>query len=392
MPKKTINKKLKNKKPIKKAIHAVDRRQPSKPRTIVEKAQIPSQNDVAQIPSQSGDVDTDINLLGVGLDMGTANIVSSRETAKGVEVKYSRNAFLFVRDDDSTKELLQKMNISEQRIKERPCILGKDAFDFSNYFDRNTQRPMNVGVINPLEREAIPIMNMIVKGLLWEPRVPNEICCFCVPAQPVDSMMDVNYHRNVIETMLSCFGYKVCPINEGFAVILSELAEKKFTGIGVSCGGGMTNICVAYKSVVVMEFSIAQGGDMIDLQSSNVLSISPNKAGLVKEKGMSILKPETREQEAIALFYKNYIRYFLGQISQVFRRPDKAPQFDEPIDIVFAGGTSMVGGFLDVVKQEIKNIDMVVPINEIRQAKDPFNCVSKGCLINSQLLSRSKAK
>ncbi|MBF0620097.1 MAG: hypothetical protein HQL19_08010 [Candidatus Omnitrophica bacterium] len=324
------------------------------------------------------------DILGVGLDMGTANIVAARETLRGKEVRHSRNAFLFIRDDDSTKELLGKMNIAQQRIKERHCILGKDAFEFSNYFDRATQRPMNVGVINPLERDAIHVMNLIVKGVLWEPRVPNEVCCFCVPAQPVDGAMDVNYHHNVIEIMLSVFGYQVLSMNEAYAVVLAELQEKNFTGIGISCGGGMTNICVSFKAVVIMEFSVAQGGDWIDAHAANVLNISPNKVAGIKEKGMNIVRPETMEQTTIGLFYRNYIKYFIEKIAEEFHKPDKSPQFDEPIDIVFAGGTSMVGGFLEVVRQELKKVDLGIPVGEVRKAADPFNCVAKGCLYNAQ--------
>ncbi|OGW95991.1 MAG: hypothetical protein A2Z81_02805 [Omnitrophica WOR_2 bacterium GWA2_45_18] len=363
-------------KPLK--IKKISKIKESKPEKTVLSAKAKSSDTVA----------IDVNLLGVGLDIGTANIVAAREINKGVEVEHSHNAFLYIRTDEGTSELLARMKIPKHMVKERPCVLGKNAFDFSNYFDRTTQRPMNVGVINPLERDAIHIVNMIVDSILWKPRVPNEICCFCVPAQPVDSNTDIFYHRNVAETMLSVFGFKAMPMNEAFAIILSELKEKKFTGIGVSCGGGMTNICVSYKAVSILEFSVARGGDWIDAHASQVLDISANKVALIKEKGMSILKPETREQEAIALFYKKYINYFLTQIAKVFHAPDKSPQFEEPIDMVFAGGSTMIGGFMEVVRQELKSIDLGVPISEARKAVEPFFCVAKGCLYNAQQMNK----
>lgn len=325
---------------------------------------------------------------GVGLDVGTSNLVASRVTEKGDEIELSRNAFLYVREDDVTKELLTRMNIPQHKVNGKTCVLGRNAFDFSNYFDRRTQRSMNIGVINPLEREAIHVINMIVQKMLWKPRVPNEICSFSLPAEPVDSMIDITYHKNVIETMLSCFGYEPIAINEAFAVILSELKDQKFTGVGISCGGGMVNVCIAYTSIVIAEFSIARGGDWIDQHAANAIDISVNKILIAKEKGMSILAPQTREEESIAIYYKQYIRYFLEQIAKVLHMPDKGARFEEPVDMVFAGGSSLVGGFIDVVRKELKSVDLGIKINEARMASQPFYSVSKGCLLNAQMASK----
>ncbi len=325
--------------------------------------------------------------IGVGLDVGTSNLVAARMTEKGENSVVSKNAFLYVRDDDTTKELLTRMNIPQQVINGKLCVVGKNAFDFSNYFDRRTQRSMNIGVINPLEREAIHVINLIVKKMLWEPRVPNEICSFSLPGQPVDSLIDITYHKNVIETMLSCFGYEPMPINEAFAVVLAELKEQKFTGIGVSCGGGMVNVCITYSSIVIAEFSIARGGDWIDQHAASAVDISVNKILIAKERGMSILRPENREEESIAIYYRQYIRYFLEQIAKVLHTPDTAARYDKPVDIVFAGGSSMVGGFIDVVRKEMRSVDLGVQINDARMATDPFLSVSRGCLLNAQMAS-----
>ena len=59
-------------------------------------------------------------------------------------------------------------------------------------------------------------------------------------------------------------GYKAVAINEGLAVIFSELEDHNFTGIGISCGGGMCNATLAYLSIPSIMFSITKGGDFID--------------------------------------------------------------------------------------------------------------------------------
>ena len=70
-------------------------------------------------------------------------------------------------------------------------------------------------------------------------------------------------------------GYQVKSINEGLAVIYSELESTNYTGIGISCGGGLCNVCVAYLSVPVMSFSIPKAGDYID----NSAAVDDRRAG-----------------------------------------------------------------------------------------------------------------
>jgi actin-related protein len=57
------------------------------------------------------------------------------------------------------------------------------------------------------------------------------------------------------------------------------------------------------------------------------------------------------------------------------------PKFPDPISIVCAGGTSMIGGFTEVFKQEFEKINFPMDVKEIRLAEDPLYSVSKGCLV-----------
>jgi len=103
----------------------------------------------------------------------------------------------------------------------------------------------------------------------------------------------------------------------------------------------------------------------------------------IKEQGISLVKPVTREEEAIAIYYRSYVRYFLESIARQFSVRGTAPQFTKPVDIVLAGGSSLPGGFLDVVKDELKRIDLGVPVGSISRAEEPLLSVSRGCLFQA---------
>jgi hypothetical protein len=221
---------------------------------------------------------------------------------------------------------------------------------------------------------------MLVKNILWAPRKEKEVCCFSMPAAPIDRDQDTVYHRGIFENLLKEFGFEPMFVDEGYAVVLAELADQDFTGIGISCGAGLVNICAAFKSVPVLSFSISRGGDWIDKSAASVLGIPSSTVTAIKEEGFSLKHPTTREQEAITIYYKGYIQYFLGKMAEVFAKSASAPEFNKPVDIVLAGGSTLVGDFLDVVKDELKNVDLGFTLGKIRVAEDPFTTVCRGSL------------
>ena len=320
--------------------------------------------------------------LGRGLDVGTANLVAAAEETDGnVSIKIQRNAFIDIDSDDYTRNMLTKLGVQYVVINDRMVVLGDPAFELANIFNRETRRPMKDGLISPNEADAMPIEKLLLENLLGKPSQQGEICYFSVPAEPIDAELNVVYHQGVFSGLLKKLGYSPKPLQEGHAVVFSDLADDDFTGIGISCGGGMFNICVAYKSIPALTFSTSRGGDWIDRNVANVLGIKASRATAIKERGIDITRPQNREEEAVEIYYRNLISYTLENIKKRFTTSEGMPNFPDPISIVFAGGTSLIGGFVEVVQDEFNNINFPIPVKEIRLAEDPLYSVSKGCLV-----------
>jgi hypothetical protein len=319
--------------------------------------------------------------LGKGLDVGTVNLVAAEQNEKGdVVLRLKRNAFIDVPIDAYTKNMLTRLNVPYVVQGKKMYVLGDHAFELANVLNRNTRRPMKDGLISPKETDALPVMKLLIGSILGEPRVPNEICYYSIPGDPIDSDLSVVYHKDLFDAVCRSLGYKPHHIIEGHAVVFAELAEEDFTGIGISCGGGMFNCCVSYKSMPALFFSTARGGDWIDNNVSNVLGIKPAKAAMLKEKGVDLMKPKTREEDAIAIYYRNLVNYTLNNIKERFLAAENMPSFPEPITIVFSGGTSMAGNFIELVRAVYKEMEFPIPVKEIRMAKDPLNATARGAL------------
>jgi hypothetical protein len=322
--------------------------------------------------------------LGRGLDVGTANLVAARMDAEGgIEFFPARNAFLDVPEDPYTLKMLKSQGVPYIKRENKLYVIGQDAFELANIFNREMRRPMKNGLISPTDADAMPMEVELFKKILGPPRVDGEACYYSIPADPVDSTMNIVYHTNIANGLLQRLGYKGTPFNEGLAIVFSELGDDEFTGIGISCGGGMVNVCVAFRSMNVISFSSAKGGDWIDQQAAQVMGCAASRITHIKESGVDINAPKSPEEEAIVIYYRHLIKYSLENIVKKFAITKDIPNFPKPVPIAVSGGTSMVGGFIEVFKDEFSKISKNFPIkvSDVRRAEDQFNATAKGCLL-----------
>ena len=323
---------------------------------------------------------------GKGLDIGTVNLVSAETNVDNeVEIRQQRNVFIDVELTPYTKAMLNKLDIPYFMQNKRMYVIGEHAFKLANVLNRRTRRPMKDGLISPKEQEALPIMKLMMGSILGEPRTPDEVCFYSVPGDPVDSDLSVAYHRDLFDAVLKSLGYKPSHILEGHAVTFAELAEEDFTGIGISCGGGMFNVCVTYKSLPALTFSTSRSGDWVDANVAKALNIKPEKAAQIKEEGVDLMAPKNREQDAVSIYYRNLLQSNLGQIAERFSSAENMPTFAAPISIVFSGGTALAGNFIELAKDVFAKLEFPIPVKEIRLAGDALNATAKGALVAAQL-------
>ncbi|MFT5207587.1 MAG: hypothetical protein ACI9CF_001343 [Candidatus Omnitrophota bacterium] len=317
-----------------------------------------------------------------GLDVGTMNLVGAKLDDKGKTILTKvRHTFLEVDCNSFTLNMLKQQKINYAQLGKKVYVLGDSAYDLANIMNKVVQRPMQDGVISPGEKDALPIFGLLLKAVLGEPECENQLVYYSVPADPVDAEFNIVYHSDVIKSTLKGLGYRGEPMNEGHAVCFATLADKDFTGIGISGGGGMFNVCVSFRTIPAVSFATSRAGDWIDRNVAKVLGIKQNRATQIKEKGIDISAPVGREQEAVVIYYRNLIKYTLDKIIEKFATAESVPQFPDPVDIVFAGGSTMIKGFAKVFEEELKKTEMPIEIDKVRAADDPLYATAKGCLL-----------
>lgn len=325
---------------------------------------------------------------GIGLDVGTMNIVSARMEGGKITFRRERDAFLDIPAEHAKRLRLGNKSVV-QIDDEEVFLVGDDALITAQMMNREVRRPLKDGLISPGETDGMEVLGVILKKVLGEPSIENEACYFSIPAAPVDADRDIVYHKGIFTRLVEECGYEAVASNEAMAIIFSECAAENFSGIAISFGAGMCNIALSVNAIEGMSFSVARGGDYIDKGASKALGNTASNICAIKEKGVDIANPdpENRAHEAIAFYYKELIEYCLDNIAKEFRKKASNITLPSPIPIVVSGGTSKAGGFLDLFQKvfEKKRKRFPIEISEIRQAKDPLNAVAQGLMTQAIL-------
>jgi len=323
---------------------------------------------------------------GVGLDIGTMNIVCARRTGKDkVETSRVRDAFLDLEPEAKKRLKLSGTNFIDRK-EDGIIVVGDAAMEIANVFGKEARRPLSAGLISAGEHDALEILGIMIKNLLGPPSEPGEVCYYSVPAAPVDDpTRDIIYHQGVFDRIVTECGYTGIAGNEAMAIIYAECAKEMFSGLGISFGSGMCNIALSINGIEGLTFSVARGGDWIDGGAAKATGSTSSRMCSKKEQGFDLLAPTSREEEALALYYKALIEYCLDNISSQFAAIKDRFSMPKPIPIVVSGGTSKAGNFLEFFQQtfEKKRKRFPVQISEIRQASDPLNAVARGLLIQA---------
>lgn len=328
----------------------------------------------------------------IGFDCGTYNLVSATR-GEGDEVKYRKeinsfielpleNRYLFNMMKKAGVPLIEKDNIA--------YIVGEAAVNMAYTLKQiELKRPMKDGCLNSKEQDAFKILSIMIHSLIGKVTNDKEIVYYCIPANAVNRDTDADYHEKVVNSIFKAYNVdkktlQAYPINEALALVYAELGQKQYTGIALSFGGGMVNFCYAIYGSSVCEFSSVNCGDWIDQQAAKATNESSTVINKAKSKIDLSKPPVTAIDRAIQTQYRLMIEKTVANIKKAITETDSIKS-ENPVDIVIAGGSSAPNGFVELIKEVIKEAKLPIEIGEIRRPDDYLYAVARGCLIAAEV-------
>jgi len=358
-------------------------------------------------------------MAATSLDIGTMNLIKGDLDPMVGDPAFTveRNVFLQAASGDDTEDVLKENNWSYAKYDDKYYILGEEAIKIKNMLTIDNsgdnsiiatkigelRRPMKDGLLNTAEEKlSVAIIQTLIGNLLGKPKKKGDVLCFCVPGNPIDRSVKVVFHQAMLTKFLKGLGYTVECIPEALAIIFSEAPsaadpdepdnEAPFSGISFSFGAGMCNTSFVWKKLPLINFAMAKCGDWIDNQVAAATGKNVSSVTKYKEKHLDLdnIDYSNTTQAALDIFYQNMIEYSLSNFAEKFNSLDK--KIDSPLEIVIAGGTASVPGFLNKFKAVLEEQELPFSIKSVRLAENPLYAVSNGCLVKALSVEKKKNK
>jgi hypothetical protein len=333
--------------------------------------------------------------MGIGFDCGTYTLICcQRDDKKNIVKKEGINAFIEFLLEDDDRMTFNMMDTAGVPIVEHEgygYALGEHAVNMAYAMPGiELKRPMKEGCVNPNEMNGFEILKIMIHSLLDEIKRDKEVLYYSVPANALNEETDADYHQKTLDLIFRSFedgeGRKVDPhpINEGLALIYAELGKKAFTGLGISCGAGMVNICFAIYGHPVFEFSLVNSGDWIDKMAGKAIGEDPTFINKEKTKIDLSKPPETLLERAVQTQYTIMLEKTITGIKNGLKGAGKKARTGEAIDVVVAGGSSLPTGFTNLFKKILIDAKLPLNVGKIIRPSDPLYSVARGCLIAAE--------
>jgi len=339
------------------------------------------------------------NSRAIAVDVGTMFFQVAELVNGQTVVKNTRNAFVELPTTDDVEETLKTNGWQYIKDGNNYYVVGDDCIKVANIFPGKVEvrRPMADGVLNKNEDKKLVVLAELVKASIGQAPDDKSWVCICVSSESVDSSVDSTFHKNRLTALFTRLGWKVKVLEEAHAVVLSErptMVEEDgtivpYSGIGVSFGAGRVNCLLAYKGLPVIGMSVARSGDWIDKQVSDQTGVAISQVISAKERKLDFNNLDDNDDVVFALnaYYDATIEYVFKHFGKKFQ--EVKSQFNQPLDIIVAGGTSMPKGFCNKLEKIVRGLNLPFQIKEVRHAKNPRNAVVEG-LLTQAIITQKK--
>ncbi len=321
----------------------------------------------------------------MGIDVGTSRVVVAKPEGQAFQYQSQLNAFVRIPFQKMTESVLQKESVPYVVEGTQIVVHGNESETLANFLQVETRHPMSRGFLNPQEPDNLKRLSHIIETLCGRP-AEKELVYYSVPAAPAGEEDTLTYHETTLRQVLESLGYRAKSITEGLAVVYAELEHTNYTGLGISCGGGLCNVCLSYLAVPVLSFSVPKAGDFIDASSAAVTGERANLIRTVKEDSFYFNGHfDDKLHQVISVYYDGMIRALVDALRDQLSACRGVSRLTRPVPLVLSGGTALPSGFRDRFESVLMESKLPISFSEIRMAESPLHSTAKGALIAAMI-------
>ncbi len=339
----------------------------------------------------------------IALDIGCYGLRSLRREGDRLIARSSRSFYSVLPDSDSHRELMKQAQIPYGICESDLVLIGDAAVDYAELFQVRAQRLLPGGIIPQADPLARQILASLAEALLPEPTDPGELCCLTLPGNNSGRTPSRNRELEFFTRVVRLRGYTPQILSSGMAVVLAELAQENFTGIGISFGSATCEVSLAHCGIEIAHCTIEGGGHWIDQELARKAKIykwdchgekylDVNGCTLAKEQSdCSLTEVRDEDEELLGSLYGDLVKHVVQEAAKAFAKSHRLQDVPQPVAVVCSGGPTRIAGFETVLNHTLSTSPPILDIKDVRIAAASDFTVARGCLISAELEAQTKA-
>jgi hypothetical protein len=347
------------------------------------------------------------------LELGSSSIRSLRREGDVLKSRTSRCVYAVLPDSPAHQRLLEQCGLQFTTCEEGILLLGDGAYEHAELF-KSPVLPLMVGGRipkgNPLVRQLI---SSLVEVILPIASNRNEICTLTLPGgATIDSSRDARSDLEFYVRLVKLQGYepKIVPASQ--ALILAELVDNAFTGVGIVFGASGCEAILAHRGDPICYAASDHGGDWIDRQLAKKLH-APSVAAdddadnaatdqnFARESLLAITRRREQLKSAatisgddltkhVELLLQETIFELCDAFSGELIRSRRAKELPSPLPIVCGGGLIETPGFGSILASVLQAANLPIQTQRPRLITRSDRSIARGLLISAELEATSR--
>lgn len=348
------------------------------------------------------------------LELGSSLIRSLRRDGDVLLSRTSRCVYAVLPDSPTHRQLLDKCGLQFTTCDDGILLLGDGAYEHAELFKSPCLPLMDRGRIpkgNPLVRQLI---SSLVEVILPIASNRNEICALTLPGGAAldpsrEARADIEFYIRLVK--LQGYEPKLVPASQ--ALILAELVESAFTGIGMVFGASGCEAILAHRGNPICHAASDHGGEWIDRQLAKKLNApelddGPDPAGnpladqsLARDSLLSITRrreqqagPVTISADTFARHVESLLQETIFELCDAFSgeliKSRRAKELPTPLPIVCGGGLIQTPGFGSILASVLNEVNLPVQTMRPQMITRSDHSIARGLLISAELEATSR--
>jgi hypothetical protein len=305
----------------------------------------------------------------IGLDLGATQFRSLRRHNGRLVGRACDALYAPLANTSAHRRLLERDRVPFVDGNEDLLILGPAAKEWSRLLDAPAVPLLPDGRLSAHDDAARELLAFALDAVLPAARSPGEVCCVTIPGEHLP--VDASPERELILPHIRQCGYEPVILGQGMAIVLAELEESQFSGVGISLGASQCEFALAVSGREVARCSIPWG-----------TSDLPNAARIGNDGDLRVLSSPVVCDFLVELLLESGDR---------IAQHDGFRVLTQPVSLACAGGLTQARGFDQILQQAWRRAAWPIQLKGIRIAPDPTYTVARGCLIRALLDDRVDA-